>query len=140
MVSFRKSKKVGPFRFGVSKRGVSGSVGVPGFRVSKGADGKVRRTVGIPGAGIYDTKVVGGTKAKEPATKAVDIKLTGEGPHLTDGQRNHLRRELERVGTRNMPDLSDMTVGDAAQILDAIGGEQLLAVQEYGRFWEHDDT
>jgi hypothetical protein len=35
-----------------------------------------------------------------------------------------------------MPDLSDMTVGDAAQILDAIGGEQLLTVQQHGRFWK----
>jgi hypothetical protein len=139
MVSFRKSKKFGPFRIGVSKRGVSGSVGAGPVRVSRGADGKVRRTVGVPGTGIYDTKVVGGRKKQEQDVKAVDLELRHDGPQLTDGQRNHLRRELERVGTRNMPDLSQMTVGDAAQILDAIGGEQLLAVQEHGRFWEHDD-
>jgi hypothetical protein len=122
MVQFRKRWKFGPFSFGLSKRGLSAGVGAGGVRVSKGADGKVRRTVGIPGTGVYDTNVISG-KTEEPTTRAVDIKLTGEGPRLTDGQREHLRRELERVGSRNMPDLSDMTLSDGEAILDAIGGE-----------------
>lgn len=130
MVQFRKRWKFGPFSFGLSKRGLSGSVGAGGVRVSRGADGKVRRTSGIPGTGVYDTKVVGDReKEQEPATQAVDIKLTGGGPPLTDGQRDHLRRELERVGTRNMPDLSDMTLDDGEAILDAIGGELFYVTQ-----------
>ena len=59
MVQFRKSKKVGPFRFTVSQRGISASAGAGPLRISRGADGKVRRTVRIPGTGIYDVKVVG---------------------------------------------------------------------------------
>lgn len=59
MVQFRKSKKIGPVRVTVSKKGISGSVGAGPVRVSKGADGKVRRTLRIPGTGVYDTKVVG---------------------------------------------------------------------------------
>jgi Protein of unknown function (DUF4236) len=129
MVQFRKRWKFGPFSFGLSKRGLSISVGAGGVRVSKGADGKMRRTVGIPGTGVYDTKVIGARKA-EPATKAVEIKLTGEGPPLTDGQREHLRRELEGVSTRNMPDLSAMTLSDGEAILDAIGGELFYVTQQ----------
>lgn len=58
MVQYRRRKKVGPFRFTFSQRGISTSFGAGPFRISKGADGKVRRTVRIPGTGIYDTKVV----------------------------------------------------------------------------------
>lgn len=60
MVGFRKSKKVGPFRFTLSKRGVSASAGAGPLRFSRGADGKYRRTVRLPGTGLYDTRVVGG--------------------------------------------------------------------------------
>jgi len=70
MVSFRKSKKIGPLRVTVSKSGISTSAGVKGARVSLGADGKVRRTVAIPGSGIYDTKVVGQVEGKPKAKEA----------------------------------------------------------------------
>jgi hypothetical protein len=135
MVSFRKSKKLGPFRFGVSKRGVSGSVGVPGFRVSKGADGKVRRTVGIPGTGVYDTKVIGGKKKPGPVSlQELNIKFDQPpvGPLLSPGQYGHLYRELERVGVVDMPDLESMelTLGDGEKILDAIGGELFYVTRE----------
>jgi hypothetical protein len=59
MVQFRKSKKVGPFRFTLSNRGISTSAGAGPIRFSRGADGKYRRTLRVPGAGLYDTKVVG---------------------------------------------------------------------------------
>ena len=45
----------------------------------------VRRTVGVPGTGVYDTRVVGGKKQEpEPEVKAVDLELSHEGPQLTD--------------------------------------------------------
>jgi hypothetical protein len=66
MVQYRKSKKVGPLRFTVSQRGISASIGAGPLRISHGADGKVRRTVRVPGTGIYDTKVVGGTTRQRP--------------------------------------------------------------------------
>ena len=55
---FRKSKTSGPFRFTFGKRGVSTSVGFGPFRISLGADKKIRRTIRVPGTGIYETKVV----------------------------------------------------------------------------------
>lgn len=68
MVGFRKSKKVGPFRFTLSKRGISTSAGAGPLRISRGADGKYRRTVRVPGTGLYDTKVVGGSHAQQGHT------------------------------------------------------------------------
>ena len=60
MVQFRKYKKSGPFRFTLSQKGLSTSVGGGRFRLSLGADGRARRTVRVPGAGLYDTKTIGG--------------------------------------------------------------------------------
>lgn len=53
----RKSFKVMPgVRMTVSKSGLSASAGVRGARVSVNSKGQVRRTVGVPGTGIYQTK------------------------------------------------------------------------------------
>ena len=71
MVTFRKSKKVGPFRLTLSPRGVSTSAGVPGLRVSTNFRGEVRRTVSVPGTGIYDTKRLGGGGGKTSPTSDV---------------------------------------------------------------------
>ncbi len=56
---FRKSKKIGPFRISASKSGLGFSAGAGPMRISHGADGKTRRTFRVPGAGLYDTQVVG---------------------------------------------------------------------------------
>ncbi|MGO4205576.1 DUF4236 domain-containing protein [Rhodococcus sp. TAF43] len=77
MVQFRKSKKFGPVRLSASKRGLGVSVGAGPFRVSRGADGKVRRTVRVPGTGIYDTKVIGGSINKQ---KVTDPKVAKPAP------------------------------------------------------------
>ena len=74
MVQYRKSKKVGPFRLTVSQRGISTSVGAGPLRISRGADGKVRRTVRVPGTGIYDTKVVGG-QSRSPASPSAQTNV-----------------------------------------------------------------
>jgi Protein of unknown function (DUF4236) len=55
---FRKSRTSGPFRFTFGRRGVSTSVGFGPFRISLGADKRIRRTIRVPGTGIYETKVV----------------------------------------------------------------------------------
>lgn len=44
---FRKSKKVGPFRFSFSHRGVSGSVGAGPVRVSRSSTGRRSKSVRI---------------------------------------------------------------------------------------------
>jgi hypothetical protein len=49
----RRSKKVGPFRFNLTKRGVGASVGIPGARYSVHSTGRTTKTVGIPGTGVY---------------------------------------------------------------------------------------
>jgi hypothetical protein len=54
---FRKSKASGRFRFTFGRRGVSTSIGFGPFRISLGSD-KIRRTIRVPGTGIYETKVV----------------------------------------------------------------------------------
>lgn len=64
MVQFRKSKKSGPFRFTLSQRGIGTSVGGGPFRLSLGADGRARRTVRVPGVGLYDTKTIGGGRRR----------------------------------------------------------------------------
>ena len=62
---FRKSIKMGPLRFTLSKSGVSSSVGVKGYRVTNTANGRVRRTASIPGTGIsYVTESGGKSAAK----------------------------------------------------------------------------
>lgn len=58
---FRKSLGLGKgARITVGKRGVSGSVGIPGFRMSVHSSGRVTRTVGVPGTGLYSVSRVGG--------------------------------------------------------------------------------
>ncbi len=66
MVTFRRSRKIGPFRITASPRGLSLSGGVPGARVSVNSRGEVRRTLRIPGTGIYDVKKI------NPATPRTD--------------------------------------------------------------------
>jgi hypothetical protein len=136
MPMFRKTKRKGPFGFSVSKMGVGFGVGAGPVRVSRGAEGKVRRTIRAPGTGVYDTKVIGGrkTQPKQPATKTLDITFDDPpvGPPLTAGQLDHVRRELERAGVANMPDLDSLglTLGDGEKILDAIDGEQFYVTQQ----------
>lgn len=50
---FRKSYKLpGGFRINLSKSGIGYSWGVKGYRITKKANGNVRKTVSVPGTGI----------------------------------------------------------------------------------------
>ena len=64
-IRFRKSKNIGPFRFTLSKSGISTSVGVKGFRVTKTASGRVRTTASIPGTGISYIKETSANKQNQ---------------------------------------------------------------------------
>lgn len=88
MAQFRKSTKIGPFRLTASKRGLGVSAGAGPIRVSRGADGKTRRTLRVPGTGIYDTKVIGGNRKSrrgpapsvvQPVTPVAKSKEPGTG-------------------------------------------------------------
>lgn len=49
---FRKSVSFGPLRVNASKSGLGWSVGVPGARYTKMANGRTRTTASIPGTGV----------------------------------------------------------------------------------------
>jgi hypothetical protein len=51
--NFRRSIRLGPLRFNLSKSGVGTSVGVPGVRVGKDAKGRNYQQTSVPGTGIY---------------------------------------------------------------------------------------
>lgn len=55
---FRKVFSSGPLRTTWTGRGMGWSIGVPGFRFGISADGKHYLSVGIPGTGLYYTKVL----------------------------------------------------------------------------------
>ncbi|MET3861682.1 hypothetical protein ABIE38_002618 [Dietzia sp. 2505] len=59
MVSYRRSKKVGPFRITASKSGLGVSAGAGPLRLTRSAKGQYSRTVRVPGTGIYDTARLG---------------------------------------------------------------------------------
>ena len=65
---FRKTFGSGPFRFTVSKRGVSASVGVKGLRVTSRADGRTQVTASIPGTGISYVQTFGASRESDPVT------------------------------------------------------------------------
>lgn len=65
---FRKSKSFGPFRITASKSGLSASVGVKGFRVTKMANGRTRVTASIPGTGLSYVKESSKSTAKKSAS------------------------------------------------------------------------
>jgi hypothetical protein len=69
---FRKSIKVMPgVRMNLSSRGVGYSVGPRGAKISRGADGKYRQTLSLPGTGLSSTKVVGGRRPRAGGGKAM---------------------------------------------------------------------
>jgi hypothetical protein len=54
----RKSKTFGPLRFGLSKTGVSTSIGGHGLRVTRRADGRLQGAVSAPGSGVRFTETL----------------------------------------------------------------------------------
>ena len=51
--SFRRSIRLGPLRFNLSKSGIGASAGIPNLRVGKDAKGRNYSQVSIPGTGVY---------------------------------------------------------------------------------------
>lgn len=69
----RKSFRLAPgVRMTVSPRGVSTSAGVKGARVTRGADGRVTRTLSAPGTGVRHTKTLSSSsRARQAAAPPV---------------------------------------------------------------------
>ena len=79
---FRRSTKIGPFRFTATKRGFSTSVGVRGARIGLNSKGQVRATGGIPGTGIYSTEIIGHVGGTSPSHHSA-----GDAPSDTGADR-----------------------------------------------------
>lgn len=78
---FRKSFNFGPLRLNLSKSGMGFSVGVPGMRFTKLANGRKRKTFSIPGTGI---SYVSDSKMQRAAANddKVSVQETGESSTL----------------------------------------------------------
>ena len=113
MVTFRKSKKVGPFRVTLSPRGLSTSAGVPGLRVSTNSRGEVRRTVSVPGTGIYDTKKIGGGVGQRPSGGPEVTRAHVTYVDAAEGSRD-LREGQSGVATARVVELTD-TIWNVAE-------------------------
>jgi hypothetical protein len=57
MIQVRKSIRFGPLRLTFTRRGVSVSVGAGPLRISRGADGRTRRTIRYA-PGVFETKTI----------------------------------------------------------------------------------
>jgi len=147
MVQFRRRKSFGGLRFQASQRGLGVSYGKGPARLSLGADGKVRRTLRIPGTGIYDRKVIGDVWRQRreteprPVPEAQEPELTTQrqafdadgSPPATVWQRNLVRAKLAgKVAAK--PDLSELTIGQAEAIVQAVGANP-RALYRSGRMW-----
>ena len=65
---FRKSIDIfGLFRINFSRSGIGFSYGVPGYRVTKMANGRTRKTVSIPGTGVSHVSESGKAKKTQKA-------------------------------------------------------------------------
>jgi hypothetical protein len=69
---FRKSKKIGLFRIGVSKGGLSVSTGIKGLRIGANSKGTYT-SASLPGTGLYKTQYLKKTKNE---AKAADTTIT----------------------------------------------------------------
>jgi hypothetical protein len=65
---FRRSIGWGPLRFTLTPKGISKSIGVGPFRLTKRSDGKLQTTTRIPGTGLSYTAT---TKTQRAAPKTV---------------------------------------------------------------------
>ena len=73
---FRKSINLGPLRINMSKSGIGYSIGTKGYRVTKRADGRVQRTVSIPGTGISHVSTSSGPHGATPTAHETPEKIS----------------------------------------------------------------
>jgi hypothetical protein len=82
---FRRSLKLGPLRFSLSKSGIGVSAGVRGLRLGADAKGRTYTAASIPGTGIYNRAYYGASKPIAQNT----VPLAGATPQ--PGARNGLK-------------------------------------------------
>lgn len=93
---FRRSKKVGPFRFTLSGSGLSASVGSGPFRYTLNSNGGRTRTMrtGIPGLRYEERDTPNQVRKKKAARKA--RKLEGNRPQQLD-QGSSAQSEFDEI-------------------------------------------
>jgi hypothetical protein len=105
---FRRSIRLLPgVRLNLSKSGIGLSAGVPGARLTLGADGRVRRTVGLPGTGLSWVEESGSRRRRAPragrdAGRAPDRDTGAKPDRGGDGDRGRIPagradRDADRV-------------------------------------------
>ena len=105
-------------RLNLSKTGIGYSVGVKGFRMSHGADGKVRRTVSLPGTGMSHVTVVDDDEAT--TTQAPRRSGGGAAPE-PDPLPGPVVRKPGLLAPKAHTALAEaLTTGDPAKV-DAVG-------------------
>ncbi|MGM5069007.1 DUF4236 domain-containing protein [Rhodococcus qingshengii] len=68
---FRKSIQIAPgVRVNVSRSGIGYSAGVKGVRITKHANGRVSRTLSVPGTGLSHQTTIGGNRSRPTSTSA----------------------------------------------------------------------
>lgn len=68
---FRKSIQIVPgVRVNVSRSGIGYSAGVKGARITKHANGRVSRTLSVPGTGLSHQTTIGGNRSRPTSTSA----------------------------------------------------------------------
>lgn len=104
---YRKSINIGAgFRINISKSGIGYSWGVPGYRVTKTANGKTRHTASIPGTGISYIQE-SGTRNKPQSSgqsAATDIQniSTDDVEQITSASLTDISTAIERAITCNI--------------------------------------
>lgn len=128
---FRKTKKIGPFSFTLSKSGISASVGVPGLRVTKTAAGNVRTTASIPGTGISYSKEVKGKETAPTSGVKQDQHATASASlprrELPEPTVENVARFISETGKTDVGDIQrEFCIGysRAARLLDEINFSQ----------------
>lgn len=98
----RKSIRIFPgVRLNFSKTGIGASIGFRGFRLTKRADGKIQKTITLPGTGLsyvdVDTPGAKKSKSKSPTqSKSTRAKCESCGKSYRIGGSNF----CSRCGTR----------------------------------------
>ncbi|RZL25455.1 MAG: DUF4236 domain-containing protein [Rhodococcus sp. (in: high G+C Gram-positive bacteria)] len=74
---FRKSIQIVPgVRVNVSRSGIGYSAGVKGARITKHANGRVSRTLSVPGTGLSHQSTVGGNRSRSTSTSTAPRRRT----------------------------------------------------------------
>lgn len=94
---FRKSFTIFPgVRINFSKTGIGASFGFRGFRVTKRADGKIQKTVTIPGTGVSFVDIDG----KGDASRAKRKSSIGKCPKCGASYRKNVAEYCQKCGNQ----------------------------------------